>query len=207
MSNDNPREPQIPSWGDELFRLMVESVRDYAIFAISPEGRIVSWNTGAGLIFGYGEEEAVGQSADIIFTPEDRERGAPEEELRKAAEEGRAEDERWHVRRDGTRFWASGMVTPLLDREGNLRGFVKVARDQTERKRAVETRLRLAVIVELSDDAIISKDLTGRITSWNAGAERVFGYAEAEVVGQHITIIIPPELREEEDDRQVKHRM
>jgi PAS domain S-box-containing protein len=179
---------------------MVESVRDYAIFAISPEGRIISWNTGAELIFGYREEEAVGQSAAIIFTPDDRERGAPEEELRKAAEEGRAEDERWHLRRDGTRFWASGMVTPLLDREGNLRGFVKVARDQTERKRAVETRLRLAGIVELSDDAIISKDLTGRITSWNAGAERIFGYTEAEAVGQPVTIIIPPELRGEEED-------
>lgn len=200
MPNDNPREPQIPSGGDELFRLMVESVRDYAIFAISPEGRIVSWNAGAELIFGYREEEAVGRSGDIIFTPEDRERGAPQEELHKAAEEGRAEDERWHLRRDGTRFWASGMVTPLLDREGNLRGFVKVARDQTQRKLAEETRLRLAVIVELSDDAIISKDLTGRITSWNAGAERVFGYTEAEAVGQPITIIIPPELRAEEEE-------
>ena len=200
MSNDNPREPHSPSGGGELFRLMVGSVRDYAIFAISPEGRIGSWNAGAELIFGYQEEEAVGQGADIIFTPEDRERGAPEEELRKAAEEGRAEDERWHLRRDGTRFWASGMVTPLRDREGNLRGFVKVARDQTKRKLAVETRLRLAAIIELSDDAIISKDLTGQITSWNAGAERIFGYTEAEAVGQPITIIIPPELREEEED-------
>ena len=200
MSNDNPREPHSPSGGGELFRLMVESVRDYAIFAISPEGRIISWNTGAELIFGYREEEAVGQTGDIVFTPEDRERGAPQEELRKAAEEGKALDERWHLRRDGTRFWASGMVTPLLDHEGNLRGFVKVARDQTQRKLVEETRLRLAVIVELSDDAIISKDLTGRITSWNAGAERIFGYTEAEAVGQPITIIIPPELREEEED-------
>jgi PAS domain S-box-containing protein len=76
MSNDNPREPQTPSGSDELFRLMVGSVRDYAIFAIYPEGRIISWNTGAELIFGYREEEAVGQGAGIIFTPEDRERGA-----------------------------------------------------------------------------------------------------------------------------------
>ena len=91
MSNDNPREPHSPFGGGELFHLMVESVRDYAIFAISPEGRIISWNTGAELIFGYREEEAVGQSAGIIFTPEDREGGAPQEELRKAAEEGRAE--------------------------------------------------------------------------------------------------------------------
>ncbi|MDQ3916983.1 MAG: PAS domain S-box protein [Acidobacteriota bacterium] len=197
--SDDPRENQGPTGSEELFRFMVESVRDYAIFAISPEGRIVSWNTGAELIFGYREEEAVGRGADIIFTREDRERGAPEEELRKAAAEGRAEDERWHLRRDGTRFWASGMVTPLLDREGDLRGFVKVARDQTKRKLAEETRLRLAAIVELSDDAIISKDLTGRITSWNAGAEQVFGYTEAEAVGRPVTIIIPPELREEEE--------
>src|SRR5207253_6563712 len=109
-------------------------------------------------------------------------------------------DELWHLRSDGIRYWANGMVTPLRDHEGNLRGFVKVARDQTERKLAAETRLRLAAIVELSDDAIISKDLTGRITSWNAGAERVFDYTEAEAVGQPVTIIIPTELRKEEEN-------
>lgn len=196
----NPRKPPAPPRSRELFRLMVESVHDYAIFATDPEGLVISWNSGAERTFGYTGDEIIGQSAFVIFTPEDRERGIPEQELHKAATEGRGEDERWHVRKDGTRFWASGSVTPLKDDAGDLRGFVKVARDQTERKRAEEVRLRLAAIVESSDDAIISIDMEGRITSWNAGAGWLYGYAEAEAVGQPITIIIPPELQGEEED-------
>jgi two-component system, chemotaxis family, CheB/CheR fusion protein len=121
---------------DELFRFMVESVKDYAILTAGPDNRVVSWNPGAERIFGYAEAEIIGQSAGILFTPEDRERGEPERELRTALVEGCAEDERWHIRKDGSRFWGSGVVTPLRDDQGNLRGFVKVARDMTEQKRA-----------------------------------------------------------------------
>jgi two-component system, chemotaxis family, CheB/CheR fusion protein len=120
---------------EELFRFTVESVKDYAILTANPDNRVVSWNPGAARIFGYDEAEIIGQSAAILFTPEDREQGEPEREFRTALVEGRAEDERWHIRKDGSRFWGSGVMTPLLDDQGNLRGFVKVARDMTEQKR------------------------------------------------------------------------
>lgn len=116
---------------EELFRFMVESVKDYAIFSTDTVGRVVSWNTGAEHVFGYTEAEIMGRSAAIIFTPEDIAIGAPEQEMRTAEREGRAEDERWHMRRDGSRFWASGIMTPLRDETGNMRGFVKIARDNT----------------------------------------------------------------------------
>ena len=123
---------------EERYRLLVESVTDYAIFAVEADGRIANWNVGAQRIFGYREEEIVGEDFSIIFTPEDARRGVPERELTQAVAEGRAEDERWHVRRDGSRFWASGIVAPIRDEAGNLRGFTKVARDLTERKRSEE---------------------------------------------------------------------
>ena len=121
---------------EEHLRLLVESVRDYAIFTITPDGRVATWNSGAERIFGYTSEEIVGQPAAILFTPEDRERGVPQEEMRTAAREGRAADERWHIRKDGTRFYASGVMTPLLAHEVN--GFAKIARDLTEQQQAKE---------------------------------------------------------------------
>jgi PAS domain S-box-containing protein len=132
-SQSNKRQDNLPG-PEELFRLMVESVTDYAIFATDMEGRVVSWNVGAERIFGYKEGEIVGHDASVIFTPEDIERRQPELELETAASQGRAEDERWHVRKDGSRFWARGIMTPLRDEAGNLRGFVKVARDNTRRQ-------------------------------------------------------------------------
>ncbi|HEY0128418.1 MAG TPA: PAS domain S-box protein, partial [Rubrobacteraceae bacterium] len=128
---------------EEMFRSMVESVKDYAIFATDKAGNIVNWNAGAEHIFGYAEAEIIGRNASILFVPEDVESHAHERELETAAAEGRAEDERWHLRRDGSRFWASGMVTPLRDEAGALRGFVKVARDETSRK-LYEERLRIS---------------------------------------------------------------
>jgi PAS domain S-box-containing protein len=123
---------------EQRFERLVESAKDYAIFMTDADGRVSTWNEGAQRLFGYGEAEIVGEDASVLFTPEDRESGAPERELEKARNEGRAEDERWHVRKDGSRFWASGFVRPVLDAEDNLIGFSKVARDLTERKRAEE---------------------------------------------------------------------
>jgi PAS domain S-box-containing protein len=129
---------------EERYRQLVESASDYAIFTVDAEGRITNWSTGAERLFGYREEEIIGKPGSLLFTPEDIRSGAPEEELRVAAEEGRAEDERWHVRKDGSRFWASGFVRPILGEDGTLRGFAKVARDVTERKRAAEVQRFLA---------------------------------------------------------------
>ena len=120
---------------EERLRLMVESVKDYGIFSLDTEGRVSSWNTGAERLFGFGEAEILGQPSAVLFTAEDCDEGVPERELAGAALMGRAEDERWHQRKDGSRFFASGMVTPIHDDTGRLRGFTKVARDVTERRR------------------------------------------------------------------------
>lgn len=128
---------------EERLRMMVESVKDYAIFSLNTEGCITSWNTGAERVFGYTEAEIVGHKNAIIFTPEDRASGAPAQEITKAAVTGRAEDERWHLRKDGSRFFASGILAPIRDEAGALRGFTKVARDMTERKEVEEERAKL----------------------------------------------------------------
>jgi PAS domain S-box-containing protein len=121
---------------EERLRLMVESAREYAIFSLDPDGKITSWNSGAERLIGYSEEEVLGRSFEIIFTESDREAGQPASELKQALEADRAEDERWHVRRDGSRFWAGGLTTRMLDEEGRVHGFVKILRDYTGRKHA-----------------------------------------------------------------------
>jgi two-component system CheB/CheR fusion protein len=122
--------------GEQRLRALIDSVKDYAIFTMDTEGQLDSWNAGAERILGYSEADAIGQSAAIIFTPEDRERGVPEQELQQALTEGHAADERWHIRKDGARFYASGVMTPLRDAEGNQRGLVKVMRDLTRQKQS-----------------------------------------------------------------------
>ncbi len=125
---------------EERLQLIEENVRDFAIFVVDVTGRIASWNRGAERILGYGDSEAIGMHCAEIFTPEDRAEGAVEYECGRAAEIGRAADERWHVRKDGTRFWGNGFMTGLRDERGNLRGYVKILRDETERKEAEEAR-------------------------------------------------------------------
>ncbi len=150
----------------DRYRLLVEEVKDYAILLMNPEGHIVSWNSGAGRILGYAEAEALGQHSALIFTPEDRQRGVPEGELRTARSEGRAEDERWHMRKDGSRFWGSGVMTALKDKDGNLRWYAKVMRDLTQRKeeeerlqreyrqeREIAATFQRALLPEIAEDA------------------------------------------------------
>jgi PAS domain S-box-containing protein len=174
----DPQQGSLPG-AEEMFRLMVESVQDYAIFATDSDGRVVSWNAGAERIFGYAEGEIVGRNASLLFTPEDIERAAPEHELGTAAAEGLAEDERWHLRKDGSRFWASGIVTPLKDEAGNLSGFVKVARDNTRRRlneehlRISETRSRALIEQSPFSIQILSPD--GRTLRVNRAWEELWG--------------------------------
>src|SRR4051794_4417555 len=127
---------------EERFRLLVESVKDYAIIMLDPQGYVVSWNIGAVRIKGYEAYEIIGCHFSQFFIPEDVAAGKPERALERALTEGRAEEEFWRVRKDGSRFWANCVITPLRDPEtGELRGFAKVTRDLTERK-ASEERLR-----------------------------------------------------------------
>ena len=118
------------------FTSLVKNVKDHAIFTMDAGGRITSWNVAAERILGYSEAEVVGESFSVIFTPEDLQAGMPARELRIATEAGRAEDERWHLRKDGTRFWALGVVTPTHDEDDRHTGFSKILRDMTESKNA-----------------------------------------------------------------------
>ena len=149
--NERKKTEQQLRKSEERLRLMSESFTDYAIFMIGTDGKVLSWNTGAEKIFGYSQDEIKGQSAHILFTPEDREDGVPAKEMKTARETGRASDERWHMRKDGSRFYASGVMAPLLD-EGRLVGYAKIARDLTEAKQIEEElnryRTQLESLVE-----------------------------------------------------------
>ena len=142
MVPDTPSNTATPEWLYERYRQVVEQTEDFAIFTVDNDGRILTWNEGAERVLGYTEEEALGQSAAVIFTPEDREQGAPEQERKIARREGRAPDERWHLRKDGRRFWASGVLSALYD-AGNPDGFTKILRDLTRQRRAEDERERL----------------------------------------------------------------
>jgi len=135
----------------ELFRLMVASVRDYAIYSLDPDGYIQTWNAGAELIKGYTADEVIGEHFSVFYTEEDRAREHPAEELRIAAREGRYEEEGWRCRKDGSRLWASIVLTALYEDDGTLRGFAKVTRDLTARREADEDLRRTARELERSN--------------------------------------------------------
>src|SRR2546430_10483250 len=133
---------------DEQFRLLVQSVADYAIFLLDSSGRVISWNDGAERIKGYSAGEIVGRSIALFYPPEDRDAGKPEPGLRCAEREGRFRTEGWRVRKDGSRFWADVVITALRDARGGLRGFVKMTRDMTARQRERENEQRVAAMLE-----------------------------------------------------------
>lgn len=128
---------------EKRFQLLVDSVQDYAIFMLDPEGRIVSWNEGARRIKGYAESEILGRHFSIFYPPDETSRGEPQRNLDQAAAHGRWETEGWRVRRDGSRFWANVVISAIFDAEGSLVGFGKVTHDLTDQKRALEERIQL----------------------------------------------------------------
>jgi len=146
----------------QLFQALVEGVQDYAISMLGPDGSILSWNQGAARINGYAEAEIVGQPFSLFYTPEDVAAGHPEEALRTARAEGKFEDEGWRVRRDGSRFWANVLITVLLDKNGNPRGFSILTRDITERKQARERLLESERSLRLLADAMPQMVWTAR---------------------------------------------
>jgi PAS domain S-box-containing protein len=137
----------------ERFQLLVEGVKDYAILMLDPDGMIVSWNAGAERIKGYRAEEAMGRHFSLFYTQEAIDDGHPEMELRVASAEGRFEEEGWRVRKDGTRFWASVLITALVREDGELRGFAKITRDLTERRIESQERERLQLLAEAASRA------------------------------------------------------
>ncbi|MGO8944812.1 MAG: PAS domain S-box protein [Syntrophobacteraceae bacterium] len=169
---------------EQQFHLFVSEVKDYAIIMLDTAGCVVSWNMGAEQIKGYQADEIIGRSHSCFYTPEDNARGWPGQLLDRAASVARVEDEGWRVRKDGSRFWADVVVTALHDKGGSLRGFSKVTRDITERKRAEALLQRQAELLHISHDAIIVWQIDGGIETWNKGAEELYGYSKEEAVGQ-----------------------
>jgi PAS domain S-box-containing protein len=175
------------------FTSLVKNIRDHSIFTLDPQGRITSWNREAERILGYAEAEVLGQPFAIIFTPEDVAQGVPGLELRTALAQGRAEDERWHRRKNGERFWALGIVTPTQDATGGHTGFSKILRDMTERKRAEEQVRFQADVLDRVEQAVIVTDPDGRITYWNRFAERLYGWSREEATGRSVgELIVAP---------------
>jgi PAS domain S-box-containing protein len=185
---------------EELFRRLVDSVRDYAIFMLTPEGTIASWNAGAQRLKGYTAREAIGRHFSMFYPAEAIAAGWPDEELRRARIHGRLEDEGWRLRKDGTRFWANVIITPVRDAMGELLGYSKVTRDLTERRRQEqllrdsEEKLRL-VVEGVRDHAMFLLGPDGRVASWNHGAERVLGHDESDVLGVPVASLYTDEDR------------
>ena len=177
---------------EEHFSQLVASVQDYALFLLDDQGRIRSWNAGAERFKGYTRDEILGRHFSCFYPPELVASGWPEYELQQARALGRFEDEAWRVRKDGSRFWANVVITALYDENKNVRGFLKITRDLTERK-AAEEALRLSeqrfrlLVERVKDYAIFMLDPDGRVVSWNEGAQRIKGYTAAEIIGQHFS--------------------
>jgi PAS domain S-box-containing protein len=172
---------------EEQFRLLVSGVKDYAIFMLDPTGHIVTWNAGAERIKGYKASEIVGSHFSRFYPAEDLATGKTEYELEVAAREGKYEEEGWRLRKDGSRFWASVVITALRDQGGVLRGFAKVTRDITERRESE----RIRSIVDNVVDGIVTFDENGVIESFNPAAELIFGYQAEEVLGKAIRLLAP----------------
>jgi PAS domain S-box-containing protein len=172
--------------------LLVDAVTDYAIYLLDNEGVIRTWNSGAERIKGYRARDIVGQHFSLFFTAEDRAADVPGQSLARASRAGRAEQEGWRIRKDGSRFWAASIVQPVRDAQGRTVGFANITRDITERQQAqralYESERKFRLLVDaIKDCAIYMLDPSGIIVNWNAGAERLKGYSAAEIVGQHFS--------------------
>jgi PAS domain S-box-containing protein len=185
---------------EQLLRTLVDGVKDYAILMLDTQGRVATWSACAERVKGYSAEEIIGRSFESFYTPEDIERGHPEDVLRTAREDGYVEEEGWRVRRNGSRFWARVMITALRDDAGQLRGFSKMTRDVTERKlareRLQESDQQFRAMLESSPDGVVISDEDGKIVLVNSQTERLFGYARQEIIGQPVEILVPASMRQ-----------
>ena len=198
LEKASPQPEHQANHNEERFRLLVQSVKDYAIFMLDPDGRIETWNPGAESLKGYSPAEAIGNHFSIFYPDEEKTAGKPAHALQIANAEGRYEEEGWRVRKDGTLMWASVTITAVRESSGALQGFAKVTRDFTARHTAEaalkesEERFRL-MIEAIQDYAIFMLDVHGRVTSWNVGAQRIKGYLAHEIIGSSFRVFYAPE--------------
>ncbi|HSK17972.1 MAG TPA: PAS domain S-box protein [Longimicrobiales bacterium] len=176
---------------ESRFRLLVESVSDYAIFMLDPHGRVMSWNAGAERIKGYAGDEIIGRHFSVFYPAVDQQSGKPASVLKAALRHGRHEDDGWRVRKDGTQFWANVVVSPVRQ-DDELLGYAKVVRDLTRRHRA---DVLLESVLDSAIDGIIGVDEHGTIRSFNAAAEHLFGYAATDVIGSPFSALMPEPYR------------
>ena len=180
---------------------LVDAATGHVLCMLDAEGRVMIWSPGAERLSGYRPAEVEGRHYSLLFTPEDRATGAAESLLAAAAAQARVDIEGWQVRKDGTRFWAEGALTPARDNAGELVGFALILRDTTRQRHAqmtlIESERRFRLLVEgVVDYAIFMLDPNGVVTNWNRGAERIKGYAEDEIVGRHFSVFYTPEDRQ-----------
>jgi two-component system cell cycle sensor histidine kinase/response regulator CckA len=181
---------------EEPFRLLIEGVKDYAIFMLDPSGNVRTWNSGAERIFGYKADEGIGQHYSLFFRVEDAASGQPQQELVKAAAEGHLDISGWRARKDGSRFWANGLLTALYDENREVRGFAKITSDLTEKHRQ---DVLLRSILDHVQDSIFCIDHQGIIATCNEAAEKVFGYSHSEVIGKNLNLLVSDSTRSDHD--------
>ncbi len=190
-----PVKPVNPVDSPDVFSLLVDQVKDYAIFVLDREGYVRSWNEGARRIQGYEASEIIGKHLSVFYPHSDLDSDKPGFELRMAIDMERYEDEGWRIRKYGSRFWANVIVSPLRAANGEITGFAKVTRDLTQRKlqeehlqRLLDSEERFRLLVEqVKDYAIFFLDARGNISSWNQGARRIKGYTADEIIGRHFS--------------------
>jgi rsbT co-antagonist protein RsbR len=176
------------------YQQMIDSITEYEVIRLDENGLVSSWHPGAERLTGYTASEIVGRPVSVFYTPEDIAVGRLEQELRTAVETGRCETEGCRVRKDGSRFWASVSVTPIQDRDGSLVGYVKIARDLTERREQQLAALAVEQMLEaITDYEVIRLDPDGYVQSWSPGARRLKQYTEEEVLGHHVSMFYTEE--------------
>jgi PAS domain S-box-containing protein len=179
-----------------VLQQMIDGITDYEVIRLDLEGRVGSWHPGAERLTGYQADEIIGRPVTLFYTEEDQRAGLPKQEMAAAAQQGRLESEGWRVRKDGSRFWAWVVLAPIRDEHGAVRGFVKVARDLTERR---EQELASAgveqMLAAITDYEVIRLDPDGLVRSWNPGAERLKQYTAGEVLGHHLSMFYTEEDR------------
>jgi diguanylate cyclase (GGDEF)-like protein/PAS domain S-box-containing protein len=185
---------------DLMYRQLIQSVVDYAIYMLTPEGIVANWNPGAERAKGYKAHEIVGQHFSAFYSQQDRDDGLPEKGLNIARTTGQFETQGWRLRKDGTSFWAHVVIDAIRDEAGKLIGFAKITRDCTEQQMALlaqreqERRFRL-LVQGVTDYAIYMLDPQGHVVNWNAGAQRAKGYKAEEIIGQHFSVFYTPNDR------------